>query len=149
MQDPSSRRRIRLSLLAGAAVTLSACASIPHLGAAPQPKASSAYAAARSFAAPAAEWRSDRWSIASGDSQLDGCGKNRALPAAATSEAGAARADEAQTRLTLSTAVAATYADLAQLYADRDAAEDALRVRADSEGLISARTGQGLETQAA
>jgi NodT family efflux transporter outer membrane factor (OMF) lipoprotein len=45
--------------------------------------------------------------------------------------------------------VAAAYADLAQLYEDRDAAEDALRVRTDSEGLISARCAQGLETQAA
>lgn len=83
------------------------------------------------------------------DWQLDFFGKNRALLAAATSEAEAARAEEAQARLTLSTAVAAAYADLAQLYSDRNAAQDALRVRGDSEKLIAARYGQGLETEAA
>ena len=228
MQDVSAGRLIRLTLLAGAAATLSACASVPHLGPAPQPKPAVAYAGAQSFAAPAAQWPSDRWWAAYGDPQLDKLidealagapdlakararlrqaeafretaastlgphlaavaslaevkqsynsgvpkaivphgwndtglaglsldwqldffGKNRALLAAATSEAEAARAEEAQARLTLSTGVAGAYADLAQLYADRDAAEDALRVRSDSERLISARCGQGLETQAA
>jgi outer membrane protein TolC len=228
MQDLPAGRLIRLTLLAGAAATLTACASVPHLGPAPQPKPAAAYAASRTFTASAAEWPSDRWWAAYRDPQLDKLidealagapdlakagarlrqaeafretaastlgphlaavasvaevkqsynngvpkavvphgwndagmvglsldwqldvfGKNRALLAAATSEADAARAEEAQARLSLSTAVAATYADLAQLYADRDAAEDALRVRTDSEGLISARAGQGLETQAA
>jgi NodT family efflux transporter outer membrane factor (OMF) lipoprotein len=228
MQDPFARRLTRLALMAGAAAALVGCASVPHLGPAPKPKPVSAYAGARSFAAPATEWPSDRWwtvyrdpqlnslieealagapdlakararvrqaeafretaastlgphlaavaSVAvvkqsynngvpkaavphgwndaglvglSLDWQLDLFGKNRALLAAATSEADAARADEAQARLTLSTAVAAAYSDLAKLYADRDAAEEALRVRADSEGLISARCTAGLETQAA
>ena len=228
MQDPFARRFTRLALMAGAAAALVGCASIPHLGPAPKPKAVSAYAGAQSFAAPAAEWPSDRWWTAYGDPQLNGLieealagapdlakararvrqaeafrqtaastlgphlaavasvaeakqsynngipkafapqgwkdgglaglsldwqldffGKNRALLAAATSEAEAERAEEAQARLTLSTGVAATYADLTQLYADRDAAEEALRVRADSERLIAARCAQGLETQAA
>lgn len=228
MQEIFPWRFSRLTVLAGAAATLSACASVPHLGPAPQPKPAAAYAASETFAAPAAEWPSDRWwasyrdpqldklideaiagapdlakaqarvrqaeafretaastlgphlggvaSVAevkqsynngvpkalvphgwndtglaglSLDWQLDLFGKNRALLAAATSEADAARADEAQARLTLSTGVAAAYADLAQLYADRDAAEDALRVRTGSERLIAARCAQGLETQAA
>jgi NodT family efflux transporter outer membrane factor (OMF) lipoprotein len=222
-------RSARAALLFGAAaVALSACASIPNLGAAPQPKPLQAYAASRSFSATAAEWPSDRWWAAYGDAQLtklvdealagapslakaqarvreaeafretakstlgphlsavasvaetkqsynnglpkaavphgwndfglvglsldwqlDFFGKNRALLAAATSEAEAARADEAQARLTLSTAVAAAYADLTQLFADRDAAAEALRVRTESEELIAARCARGLETQAA
>jgi len=81
--------------------------------------------------------------------QIDFFGKNRALLAAATSETEAARAEAAAARLALSTAIAGAYADLAQLYADRDAAEDALRVRRDSEDLIDRRRSQGLETQAA
>jgi NodT family efflux transporter outer membrane factor (OMF) lipoprotein len=228
MQDLPAGRLLRLTLLAGAAATLTACASIPHLGAAPQPKPAADYAASRTFAAPAAEWPADRWWAAYGDPQLDKLidealagapdlakararlrqaeafretaastlgphlaavasvaevkqsyndgipkalvphgwndtglaglsldwqldffGKNRALLAAATSEAEAARADEAQARLTISTGVAGAYADLAQLYADRDAAKEALRVRTESEQLISARCAQGLETQAA
>jgi NodT family efflux transporter outer membrane factor (OMF) lipoprotein len=228
MQDLSARRFTRLALMAGAAMTLSACAAIPHLGPAPQPKPGSAYAASRSFFAPAVEWPTDQWWTGYGDAQLDALieealagapdlakakarvrqaeafretaastlgphlaavasvaevkqsynngvpkafvphgwndtglaglsldwqldffGKNRALLAAATSEAEAARAEEAQARLTLSTAVAASYADLAQLYADRDAAAEALDVRNESEALISARCAQGLETRAA
>ena len=220
---------VRTALLgSAAAIALSACASIPHLGPAPQPKPAAAYAASSSFAAPAVEWPSDRWWTAYADPQLSGLieeglagspdlakaqarvrraeayaemtgstlgphiaavasvaeakqsynngvpkafvphgwndtgqagvgldwqldffGKNRALLAAATSEADAARADAASARLTLSTAIAGAYADLTQLYADRDAAEAALRVRTDSESLITARCQQGLETLAA
>lgn len=81
--------------------------------------------------------------------QLDFFGKNRALLAAATSSAEAARADAAAARLTLSTAVAEAWADLAQLYASRDGAAEALRVRTQSEDLITQRMGQGLETTAA
>jgi NodT family efflux transporter outer membrane factor (OMF) lipoprotein len=81
--------------------------------------------------------------------QLDFFGKNRALLAAATSESEAARAEEASARLTLSTAIAAAYADLDQLYSDHDAAVNALKVRSETEHLISDRRIQGLETQAA
>jgi NodT family efflux transporter outer membrane factor (OMF) lipoprotein len=228
MQETSARRFIRLAAMAGSAAMLTACASIPHLGPAPQPKAPAAYAADRSFTAPAAAWPSERWWADYGDRQLDSLidealkdspdldkararvrqaeaiaqvtrstmgphltasaslaearqsyndgvpkafvpqgwndtglvgagldwqldvfGKNRARLAAATSDIEAARAEAASTRLTLSTAIATAYADLAQLYADRDAADEALRVRTDSEGLITARCGQGLETKAA
>ncbi len=45
--------------------------------------------------------------------------------------------------------MASAYADLDQLYADRDAAEEAVRVRSESEKLISQRRQEGLETQAA
>lgn len=83
------------------------------------------------------------------DWQLDFFGKNRALLAAATSGAQAARAEQAAARLTLSTAVAGAYADLAQLYQDRDAAADALRVRTESQDLIDQRFAQGLEARTA
>lgn len=229
MQVPFARRWTRLTLMAGAAaLTLSACASVPKLGAAPQPKPATAYAASQSFAAPATEWPADRWWTAYADAQLSGLieealsgspsltqaqarvrraealaeqagaalkpkvgleasagvskqsynngvpkdfvpqgwndvgraganlsldldlfGKNRALLAAAVSDAEAARADSAAARLMLSTAVAGAYADLAQIHAGRDAAQDALRVRTDSEKLIGQRFEAGLETRAA
>jgi NodT family efflux transporter outer membrane factor (OMF) lipoprotein len=222
-------RPARIALVSGAAlIALSACAAIPDLGLAPEPKPASDYAASQSFAARASEWPSDNWWKAYGDQQLDGLigealatspdvtqaqarvrqaeadaeeasatlgphldalasvggvkqsynmgfppalvphgwqgtgtgalalnwqldffGKNHALLAAATSEAEAAQAEEAFARLTLSTAIAAAYADLNQLYADRDASDDALKVRKESEGLITQRRSQGLETQAA
>ena len=83
------------------------------------------------------------------DWQIDFFGRNRALLAAATSEAEARRADVAEARLALSTGIAGAYADLAQLYAERDAALEAVRVRTESEALISARAEHGLETDAA
>ena len=83
------------------------------------------------------------------DWQLDFFGKNRALLAAASSQARAREADAAAARLALTTSIAQSYAELAQLYAERDAARDALRVRMESEELIAARVRQGLDTDAA
>lgn len=66
------RGAARLALLAGAAATLlTGCVSTPRLNPAPQPKAAASYAAAQSFAAPDAQWPTDRWWSAYGDPQLD------------------------------------------------------------------------------
>ncbi|XLM21230.1 TolC family protein, partial [Chromobacterium piscinae] len=62
--------------------------------------------------------------------ELDFWGKNRASLAAATSELSAAQADAAEARLMLTTSLAAGYAELARLFAERDAAAQALDVRA-------------------
>jgi outer membrane protein TolC len=64
--------------------------------------------------------------------ELDFWGKNRAAVAAATSEAKAAQADAAQARLMLATSVAAAYADLARLYAERDVAERSVALRLET-----------------
>lgn len=79
---------------------------------------------------------------------LDLFGKNRAALAAATSEADARRADVAQARLTLSTAVAQAYADLARLAAERDAAAASVQNRITSGNLVAERVRNGLDTQA-
>jgi NodT family efflux transporter outer membrane factor (OMF) lipoprotein len=81
--------------------------------------------------------------------ELDLWGKARASLAAATSEAEATRADAANARLTLSTAVAAAYADLAGLQADAQTAARALKARTETETLMTQRHAQGLETLAA
>ncbi len=81
------------------------------------------------------------------DWQLDFFGRNRAALAAATSTAKAAEADEAAARLQLTVAVASAYADLIRLYADRDEAVDALRVRRQTLQLVSQRLQNGLETR--
>jgi len=81
------------------------------------------------------------------DYQLDVFGRNRAALAAATSAAEAARADEAAARLQLATAVASAYADLLRLYADRDAAVNAIQVRQSTLDLIRQRFRNGLDTQ--
>jgi len=83
------------------------------------------------------------------DYQLDFFGRNRATLAAATSEADAAAADEAEARLQISAAVAETYANLVQLFADRQAARDAVRVRRESVDLVESRSKSNLENEGA
>ncbi len=81
--------------------------------------------------------------------QLDFFGKNRAALEAATSAAEAAKADEAEARLQISTSVAGAYAVLVQLFADRQAAKDAVRVRRESAALVEQRLKSGLENEGA
>jgi NodT family efflux transporter outer membrane factor (OMF) lipoprotein len=81
------------------------------------------------------------------DWQLDFFGKNHAALSAAKSSAAAAAADEAAARLQITAAVASAYADLVRLYADRDEAVDALRVRKDTLDLVGRRLHNGLETR--
>lgn len=79
---------------------------------------------------------------------LDLWGRNRAALAAATSEAEAARVDEAQARLMLTTGIASAYADLAGHYHALDVANDAVRVRTASADLSGERARAGIENQA-
>lgn len=79
---------------------------------------------------------------------LDLWGKNRASLAAATSDAEAARYEVAEARLALTTGIAATYADLVTLHAQRDTLESALAIREDTLRLVSTRVATGLDTRA-
>ena len=80
--------------------------------------------------------------------ELDFWGKNRAAVAAAVSDARAAEADAAEARLMLSTNIAAAYADLARLYAERDVAERAMAVQTETSQLVRSRVVNGLDTLA-
>ena len=79
---------------------------------------------------------------------LDLFGKNRAALAAAVSDQAASKADLAEARLTLSTAVGAAYADLARLTAERGAAAEAVRNRQETQKLADERVANGLDTRA-
>jgi NodT family efflux transporter outer membrane factor (OMF) lipoprotein len=79
---------------------------------------------------------------------LDFFGRNRAAVAAAISDSRASMAESAEARLGLTTSIAATYADLARLYTERDVAERALAVREETEGLVVKRVDNGLDTRA-
>jgi NodT family efflux transporter outer membrane factor (OMF) lipoprotein len=79
---------------------------------------------------------------------LDLWGKNRAALAAATSDAEAAGYELAEARLALTTGIASAYADLAQLYRQRDTLESALRIRSETLKLVSQRVEIGLDTRA-
>ncbi|MBS0334398.1 MAG: efflux transporter outer membrane subunit [Proteobacteria bacterium] len=78
--------------------------------------------------------------------ELDFWGKNRAAVAAAVSDTRAAEADAAEARLMLSTNIAAAYADLARLYAERDVAERSQAAEAETAQLVSDRVRNGLDT---
>lgn len=79
--------------------------------------------------------------------ELDFWGKNRASLAAATSDLTAVRADAAQARLLLTASLAAGYAELARLFAERDAAAQALDVREHTAKLMLQRWQQGMDTR--
>ncbi len=82
------------------------------------------------------------------DYEIDFWGKNRNAVAAATSEARAAAADAAEARLTLSTAVAAAYADLARLHAERAVAARSLASREETLDLVRRRVANGVDSEA-
>jgi len=79
--------------------------------------------------------------------ELDFWGKNRAALAAATSEVEASRAELAQARLWLASGVAAQYAELNRLHANRDTAARALEIRQKTASLFTQRFDNGLETR--
>ena len=79
---------------------------------------------------------------------LDLWGKNRAALAAARSDIDTAHFELAEARLVLTTSIAATYADLAKLYAQRDVLESQLAIRSDTLKLVADRVDAGLDTRA-
>jgi len=79
---------------------------------------------------------------------LDLWGRNRAALAAATSEADAARIEQDQARLMLTTGIASAYVDLARLYAERDVLAAAVDLRIATQRLVSGRVRTGLDTRA-
>ncbi|NWH09372.1 MAG: efflux transporter outer membrane subunit [Alphaproteobacteria bacterium] len=80
---------------------------------------------------------------------LDFWGRNRAALAAAESDVDAAAAEAAAARLIVSAGIADAYAELARLYAERDAATNAIEVRRQTLNLMSRRASEGLENSAA
>ncbi len=214
-------------LLAGSA-TLTACASVPDLGARPEIAAPQSIASAASLSADAAEWPAAGWWQGYGDAQLDTLmreaiagspdlrmaaarlrqadayarqagaalapqidatgsagfvqqsenngvpaqfvpdgwestakvgigfsldldlwGKNRATLAAAKSDALAARYEVEEAQLTLTAAIASSYAELARLHAQRDVLDRTVQNRLETLKLVSDRVFAGLDNQAA
>lgn len=80
--------------------------------------------------------------------QLDFWGRNRSLVAAARSGREAAAADVAAARLVLTRSIAAAYAELARLYAQRDLAAETVHLREQSASIIAERRVNGLENLA-
>ncbi|XPV69509.1 MAG: efflux transporter outer membrane subunit [Halarcobacter sp.] len=79
--------------------------------------------------------------------ELDFWGKNRATIAASISNVEAMKAELAQTRLTLSSAIASNYAQLARLYANMDELKEYLIVQNKLLVLLNQRYENGLENK--
>lgn len=79
--------------------------------------------------------------------EIDFWGKYRAGLAAATSELEARLAEQAQAALVLTTAMASTYAELARLFAQKEATERAVSIREKTASLFAERFTYGLETR--
>lgn len=79
--------------------------------------------------------------------EIDFWGRNRKALAAATWDARAVDADRAAAVLMLSTTVASTYAQLAQLQAERALAAASIDVRIETLKLVRLRVANGLETR--
>ncbi|MGZ8351111.1 MAG: efflux transporter outer membrane subunit [Allosphingosinicella sp.] len=131
-----------------------AMANAQQAGAALQPSidataSAGAIQVSENLGLPVAQGWDDFGQIALGMTfDLDLWGRNRANLRAALSETDAARADAAYARLTLSTAIAASYADLARLAAVRETAHTNLRIREDTLRMMREREAQGLENRA-
>lgn len=80
--------------------------------------------------------------------ELDFWGKNKAALAAATSQYEASLAEEAQARLLLSSAIATSYATLAQQYALKESLDASLKNNETIVELMQKRFTQGLENKA-
>ena len=93
-------------------------------------------------------WTDSASAVLNFDWELDFWGKTRASVAAATSEATAAEADVAAARLMISTSIAATYADLAGLEAERDVLDQSLAVRAKTLAVVKRRVADGYDSNA-
>ncbi|OYU35157.1 efflux transporter outer membrane subunit [Novosphingobium sp. PASSN1] len=79
--------------------------------------------------------------------ELDFFGKNRAALRAATSEREAAQIEARAARLALATSVAAAYADLARLAAEREVQVAAVQQREEVAALVARRVISGLDTR--
>lgn len=90
-------------------------------------------------------WRTGGDVSASVGLDIDIWGRNRAKLAAATSEARAAAIDAEAAQLMLATAIADAYADLGQLFAQRDSRHAALDIRLATQRLVANREANGME----
>jgi NodT family efflux transporter outer membrane factor (OMF) lipoprotein len=81
------------------------------------------------------------------DYELDFFGKNSAQAKAALQEQDAARFEQAQSRIMVSTSIASSYANLAQYYAELNDAKRSADVRRQTASLFAKRQKEGLENE--
>lgn len=104
---------------------------------------------ANTFVPPpfAGSWQSENKAVLDASYELDLWGKNREALRSAVSTVRASEADAEQVRLTLSSAVARAYNELARLYVLRDIAADEVVQRREVLRVTNGRVTMGLETE--
>ncbi|MEM5340756.1 efflux transporter outer membrane subunit [Paraburkholderia azotifigens] len=95
----------------------------------------------------AGSWQTENKGLLTASYDLDLWGKNREALKAAVSQLAASKADEEAVRLTLDTAIARTYNQLARLYALRDIAQQEVARREEIDRITASRIATGLDTQ--
>ncbi len=95
----------------------------------------------------AGAWQTENKGLLSASYDLDLWGKNREALKSAVSQTQASRADEEVVKLTLSTAIACTYNQLARLYELRDIAQQEVARREQIDRITARRITTGLDTE--
>jgi NodT family efflux transporter outer membrane factor (OMF) lipoprotein len=92
-------------------------------------------------------YRTENTGLLSASYDLDLWGKNREAWQSQVSEAQASKADAEAVKLTLSTAIARSYNELARLYLLRDIAQNEVARRQQIDGITARRIATGLDTE--
>jgi len=95
----------------------------------------------------AGSWQSENKAFIGASYELDLWGKNREALKSAVSSVHASEAEAEQVRLTLSSAIARAYNELARLYALRDIAQDEVTQRREVLRVTNGRVIMGLDTE--
>jgi NodT family efflux transporter outer membrane factor (OMF) lipoprotein len=95
----------------------------------------------------AGSWQTENRGLVTASYDLDLWGKNREALRAAVSQAQASKADEEFVKLTLTTAIARAYNQLARLYALRDIAQQEVTRRERIDRITAGRIATGLDTE--
>jgi NodT family efflux transporter outer membrane factor (OMF) lipoprotein len=95
----------------------------------------------------AGSWQSENKAFLNASYELDLWGKNREALKSAVSALRASEAEAGQVRLTLSSAIARAYNELARLYALRDIAQDEVKQRREVLRVTDRRVTMGLDTE--
>ncbi|QYY33915.1 efflux transporter outer membrane subunit (plasmid) [Cupriavidus pinatubonensis] len=95
----------------------------------------------------AGSWQSENKAFINASYELDLWGKNRETLKSAVSSLHASEAEAEQVRLTLSSAIARAYNELARLYALHDIAQDEVKQRGEALRVTDGRVTMGLDTE--
>jgi len=148
LQDSPSLERARARVAAARALSEGANANtLPQVGAG-YSWTRQRYSESTLIPPPfAGSWQSENKAFIGASYELDLWGKNREALKSAVSSVYASEAEAEQVKLTLGSAIARAYNELARLYALRDIAEDEVKQRREVLRVTNGRVVMGLDTE--